>query len=147
LGYTVAKIFEDGEDAPAIKSFTGQTKAECGGENRIGAIVIPPVGSRNMTKRIEVGLLSVADRKFKKQADDVTGVAIEVARRSDYLASGGRPRWDPLGRAILGTDSGVWVFDWNLSSFTAPEYVVRAVVTRKGGKVQEARGVAAAPAY
>lgn len=146
LGYTVAKIFEDGDSAPAFKSFSGQARADCGGDNRVGAIVLPPVGLRNMSKRVEIGLLSM-DRRFLTSAGDVTGVVVEIARKQDYQASGGRPRWEPLGRALMGSEAGVWVLDWNLATYSAEEYVLRAVATRKDGRVQEARALAASQRY
>jgi len=146
LGYAAAEIWEDGEDAPAIKSFTGQSQADCHGDNRIGVLPIPPVGSRNVTKRIEIGLLGV-DKKFRASAEGIVGVVVEVAPKKEYMASGGRPRWEPLGRALFATDQGIWALDWNLAMYNAPEYVVRVVATRKNGRIQEARGLASSPTF
>ena len=147
LGYAVAEVLEDGETAPAFKSFSGQSQADCRGENKIGAILIPPVNSRNTKKRLEVALLSTNDRKFLTTAEDVVGVVVEIARKQDYQASAGRPRWEPLGRASFSADAGAWVLDWNLAAYSANDYVVRAIATRKDGRVQEARGVAASVTY
>lgn len=145
LGYIMAKATESDGVAPAFKSFAGQTQAHCSGDNRIGAIDIPPAGLRNTKKRLEVGLLSLVDRQFLRTAGDVVSVMIETVRKDDYFASKGQPRWAPLGRAVFSPDAGVWVFDWNLAGHDANTYFLRALATRKDGRVIEARGIAASP--
>ena len=120
-GYLIATSFDDGDVGPAIKSFTG---------------------SRNTTKRIEIGMVSISDRKFATTAEDVVGVVVEVVSKREYEASGAKPRWQPIGSATFDTRAGAWVLNWPLSAYTAAEYVVRAKATRKDGRVQEARGLA-----
>ena len=141
-GYLIATSFDDGDVGPAIKSFTGQRQAECHGDNKVGVIVLPPLGSRNTAKRIEIGMVSIRDKMFSTTAGDVVGVVVEVVSKQDYEASGAKPRWQPVGSATFDTRAGSWVLNWPLSAYTAPEYVVRAKVTRKDGRVQEARGIA-----
>jgi hypothetical protein len=141
-GYLIATSFDEGDVGPAIKSFTGQRQADCHGDNKVGVIMLPPAGSRNTTKRIEIGMVSIRDRKFATTAEDVVGVVVEVVSKREYEASGAKPRWQPIGSATFDTRAGAWVLNWPLSAYTAAEYVVRAKATRKDGRVQEARGLA-----
>ena len=141
-GYLIATSFDDGAVGPAFKSFSGQRQAECQGDNKVGVIMLPPAGSRNTTKRLEIGMVSIGNRTFGTTAGDVVGVVVEVVSKQEYEASGAKPRWQPVGSATFDTRAGAWVLNWPLSAYIAPEYVVRAKVSRKDGRVQEARGIA-----
>jgi hypothetical protein len=147
LGYLVSEIFEDGDTGPAFKSVPGQSQVECHGDNRVGVITLPPVGSRNTTKRLEIALVSISDRKFLATPEDVVSVVVEVATKQEYETTGGKPRWSPIGSAAFDTRAGAWVLNWSLSAYNQPEYVVRAQATRRDGRAQQARGLAASATY
>jgi len=142
LGWLAWEIFGDGEVGPAFKSFSGQREADCHGDNKVGVIMLPPVGSRNTTKRVEVGLVSISDRKFLSTPEEVVSVVVEVAGMQEYKDSQAMPRWKTIGLAAFDSRAGAWVVDWHLSSYDLTEYVLKARSTRKNGRVQEARAVA-----
>jgi len=141
-GWLLVEIFGNGDTGPAFKSVIGQTRADCHGDDKVGVISLPPVGSRFTTKKVEIGLISISDKKFLTTPGEVVSVLVEVAGMQDYKKSDGRPRWRTPGSASFDTRAGAWVLDWHLSTYDLTEYVLRARFTLRNGRVQEARAVA-----
>lgn len=142
LGWLAFEIFSDGDTGPAFKSVSGQRDADCHGESKVGVILLPPVDARQTTKRVEIGLVSISDKKFLTTPGEVVSIVVEAAPMQEYRETEGKPRWKSIGLATFDTRAGAWVLDWHLSSYNLTEYVLKARATRKDGRVQEARAVA-----